>query len=541
MSDKTFIRRSGTDQTTRRTFLRGVGLAGGAVLGLGASTRRASAARNSWYILDGTEHETAVHVYDSGNPGPTTLVVGGMHGDERSGLTAAHDIATWGVDAGELYVIPEANAVGVEQWSRECDHGDLNRAFPADGGDCDHWVSRDIWAEVLEIDPDWAFDLHASFGIYSEDTGVGQAMFPTWTSPAGSYGENTVAALNETFGLTNDLQYTMGNTLDADRPMLMHRIAGELDRPGYICETYRGDGTPLDVQVAWHKFCVRNTMGQYGQTALLDTSGGSSGGSSDTTSDPTWEAWPITVDYPWQTYDLHFDYSDPVVIPKSLSYVGSDPAHTRVRNVTGGSFDCRIEEWPYLDDFHYEERTGMLAIERGAHTFEDGTKVEAGATALDTYWHDVSFDHSFDRAPVVLAKSQTENGADPIVTRIRNVSSDGFSMRVQEEEQTANGHLNEDIGYVALEPGTGKFGPKPFEAGIAPSVTDDWTNIAFERSYSSPVFLCGVQSFEGSNTCGARVDGLDGDGVAVKVEEERSGDDEVYHVPEQVGYLVIED
>lgn len=538
MSDKPFMQRAGTDTATRRTFVKGVGVAGGALLGLGASTGRATAASSSWNILDGTDHETTVHRYDSGEAGPTTLVVGGMHGDERSGHNAAHDIATWGVDVGELYVIPEANTVGVERLSRECDHGDLNRAFPATGGDCDNWVADRIWEEVLAIDPDWAFDLHASFGIYSEDTGVGQAMFPTWTSPARSYGENTVTALNDSFGLKDEMQYTMGNTLDADRPMLMHRIAGVLDRPGYICETYRGDGTSLDEQVAWQKFSVEYTMNQYGQTTVRDTSDGTSDG----TSDPTWEAWPITVDDPWQTFDLHFDYTDPVVIPKSLSYVGPDPAHTRLRNVSGGSFDCRIEEWDYLNDYHYQEQTGMLTIERGTHTYQDGTKVQAGSVVTDGSWSGVSFDHSFDRPPVVLAKSQTTNGSDPIVSRISNVSTDGFSVRVQEEEYgTGHGHANERIGYVAVQQGTGKLGPKPFEAGIAPSVTDAWADIAFEGSYSSPVFLCGVQSYEGNNPSGARVARLDGQSAAVVVEEEQSDDDEMFHLGEQIGYLVIED
>lgn len=537
MSDKTFTRRSGSEPVSRRGFVQAVGVAGGALLGIGASSGRVTAARTSWHALEGTDHETPIYAYDSGKPGPTTLVVGGMHGDEGSGYSAAHDIATWGVDVGELYVIPEANAVGVERSSRECDHGDLNRAFPATGGECDTWVSRGLWSEVEAIDPDWAFDLHASFGIYSEDTGVGQAMFPTWTSPARSYGENTVAGLNETFGLQDEVRYTMGNTLDADRPMLMHRIAGVLDRPGFICETYRGDGTSLERQVAWHTFCVEYTMNQYGQTAIT----GSSDDSSDSTSNPTWEAWPITVDDPFQTYDLHFEYADPIVIAKSPTYNGSDPAHARLRNVSGTSFDARVEEWAYLNDYHYPEHTGMLTVESGAHTFQDGTKVEAGSVATDEHWQGVRLEQEFSSQPVVLAQSQTANGSDPIVTRVSNVSTDGFSVIVQEEEDPGNGHYDERIGYVAIEQGTGKLGPKPFEAGIASSVDDSWSDIAFERSYSTPVFLCGVQSFEGYNTCGARVTGLDGQGVSVVVEEERSGDDEVEHANEQVGYLVIED
>lgn len=222
-------------------------------------------------IMEATVHETPIHAFDSGRPGPTTLVVGGMHGDEASGYTAANQIATWRVDSGALYVIPEANSVAIARNKRVCDHGDLNRAFPPTGGRCDHWVAQAVWDAVDRIAPDFTFDLHASVGIYGRDAGVGQAIFPTQSTPAPTYASRTATALNNHFGLSGNMQYSTGNVLDADRPMLMHRIEGVLERPGYICETYRRGGTALGDQVDWHKFSVAYTMDQYGQIPLRST------------------------------------------------------------------------------------------------------------------------------------------------------------------------------------------------------------------------------------------------------------------------------
>ncbi|MFC7045963.1 succinylglutamate desuccinylase/aspartoacylase family protein [Halobacteriaceae archaeon GCM10025711] len=91
--------------------------------------KAATASRTSYTIMDGTEHETTVHVYDSGNRGLTTFVIGGMHGDETSGYLAADEIATWSVTTGKLVVIPRANVEAIQAGVRGVGY-DLNRQFP---------------------------------------------------------------------------------------------------------------------------------------------------------------------------------------------------------------------------------------------------------------------------------------------------------------------------------------------------------------------------------------------------------------------------
>lgn len=608
---------------SRRGFVKTTAAAGVGVAALSAATGAAAAtgSRSSYTIMQGTADEQQVHVYEAPTSGPTTVVVGGVHGDEAAGYRAADRIAEWQVASGKLVVVPRAHPSAIANDERPWGSDDLNRHFPPNGGDCRSSLSLAIWNEVERHDPDLVFDLHSSRGIYeSGDGGVGQALFPTWTAPARSNGETTVAALNQEFGLTGELQYRMGNTLDADRDMLVHRVAGVLDRPGYIVEAT--EKAPLADQVDWHLFAVEHAMAQFGHqrgtasgdspsdrtlhvqgtgptvqfafavtgeitgsastwedtdsvstssatgqvstqddtytfTGDLDGFTVTSGSADDvvvtldgeeirpdessSTNDGWFEARTLAVDDPWATYDLSNGYDDPAVFAPSLSTVGPQPAHTRVRNVSGDGFEAKVEEWLYQNGLHYEEQTGMLAVEKGTYQLDGGRKIEVGTVDVNHSFTSVSFESDFFHTPVVLAQSQTENGTDPIVTRTRNVSSDGFEVRIQEEDGEENGgyHYPETVAYVAMGPGPGSMGDSPVEAGTR-TVDHRWTRVEFDRQYANPTFLASVQSFEGWNSVAVRYRNLTGTSVEVRVEEERSQDREQRHLDEDVGYLVLE-
>lgn len=525
---------------SRRRFLRtaaATGVGGAALSGLSGGAAAHEEGHGSYTIREGTDHETTVHVYRAPEDGPTTLVVGGMHGDEHSGWPAAEAIAEWEVDRGVLVTLPYANRVAVDRDTRECSHGDLNRQFPPTGGTCDTATARAIWEVVERHDPDWAFDLHSSYGIYdSGDGGVGQAMFPTWTSPARSYGENTVAALNDEFDLDGEMAYEMGNTLDADRKMLMHRVAGVLDRPGYIIETTR-KADSLSDEIAWHLFCVEHVMNRYGQRRATGSSDG--GGASDGGESVTFDAGMIALEeYAWEfTVDTH--YYHPVVVAPALSYAGSDPAHVRVTDYANKGFEARVEEWEYLNEIHYEEQVGYLMFDTGAYATDGGNRIEAGRNLVDDEWATVSFREQFPSAPALFTTSQSSHGAQPVVARCRGLTRSGFEYRIQEEEANNDSHSEEMTGWLAVERGQGALNGRRYEAGHV-SGNHDWQHIEFARSYGNPTFVADVSSFEGWNPVGVRFRNLTADGVDVLVEEERSDDSETHHIEETVSYFVIE-
>ncbi|WP_254829350.1 M99 family carboxypeptidase catalytic domain-containing protein [Haloglomus salinum] len=517
---------------SRRSFVKAAGIVGLGTAALSSSASPARAAPSSDYtIFENTVHEQPVHVYEAARDGPTTLVVGGIHGDEQAGYRAADQIADWTVDRGKLVVVPRANPQAIAADHRPWSN-DLNRQFPPTDEECYSRLARGLWATIEWHDPDWVFDLHSSRGIYkSGDGGVGQALFPTWTDPSRSSGEQTVASLNAEFDLSGDMAYRMGNTLDADRDLLMHRVAGVLDRPGFLCEST--EKASLDEQVAWHLFTVEHVMAQYGQHR------GVAGRSAD---GPVAERRTISLDDPWDSYSLSGNYEHPVVLAPALSYAGPQPAHSRVRNVSPDGFEARVEEWLYQNDVHYPESAGMLALEAGSYTLSDGRCVEVGTTTVGHQFESVSFGSDFGTTPVVLTQSQTvDSDGDPIVTRTHDVSTAGFDVCVQEEDGEEHGgyHSPETVAYVAIEPGLGAVSNCASEAGRT-TADENWTRIEFDQSYADPVFLASVESYAGWNSVSVRYRNLTGSSVEVMLGEEQSADEEQGHVDESVAYLVLE-
>jgi hypothetical protein len=227
----------------RRQFLAGGTAVAALGLGVGAlqtgpseaATGRSGPADT---LLPGTPHETPVYVREGEREGPTALVVGGMHGDERSGYLAAESILEWSVDAGRLVVLPRANRVAIGRDTRDGEGGDLNRKFPP-GREPTAELARAIWSLVERESPDVVLNLHSSKGIYRTHAEfVGQAIFPTEAGEAKPVADEVVATLDETvvpwYMPLHD--FRVGNALSGTAPLFAHKVGGDLGRPAYIVE-----------------------------------------------------------------------------------------------------------------------------------------------------------------------------------------------------------------------------------------------------------------------------------------------------------------
>ncbi len=151
----------------------------------GAETTHASG-----ILAADTPWQTPYYTIDSGEDGPTLLIVGGIHGNEPAGYRAALQIRHWPIVKGKLVVLPGANSPGLKAKTRYLpgepeSHRDLNRNFP---GDCFEEgargeIARCIWQFVRELRPDWILDLHegAEFHVSHEppegkDKSVGSSL-----------------------------------------------------------------------------------------------------------------------------------------------------------------------------------------------------------------------------------------------------------------------------------------------------------------------------------------------------------------------------
>ena len=264
----------------RRAFL-----AGGATvtaLGLGASSvatgttdaagRPDQPPEPTDTLLPGTEHETPVYTVEGERDGPTALVVGGMHGDERSGYLAAEAILDWSVDAGRVVVLPRANRVAIRRDSRDGASGDLNRQFPP-GEEPTTELARAIWSLAERESPDVVANLHSSKGIYRTHAEfVGQAIFPTAAGGAESVAEAVVGTLNDAVvpWYMPLHGFSVGNALSGTAPLFAHKVGGDLGRPAYIVEVTE---FLLDAQAGarWTERAAEELLARHG----IERTGGS--------------------------------------------------------------------------------------------------------------------------------------------------------------------------------------------------------------------------------------------------------------------------
>jgi len=133
--------------------------------------------RMSWYSVD------------SGENGPTVLVVGGVHGNEPAGYRAAEQIRHWSIARGKLIVVPQVNRLGLladMRWlpahRNDRKLKDPNRNFPTQSEkDPRSEHCSDLWEFVTDLRPDWVFDLHEGFDFHhanSKSVGSSVITFP---------------------------------------------------------------------------------------------------------------------------------------------------------------------------------------------------------------------------------------------------------------------------------------------------------------------------------------------------------------------------
>ena len=252
----------------------------------------------------------------------------------------------------------------------------------------------------------------------------------------------------------------------------------------------------------------------------------------------------IEVNDRWKTVTLNRLYDEPVVIVGALSHNGPDPSVIRVRNVTGSGFEVRVQEWEYLDGHHAIEQVNYLVIESGSYELPGGSRVEAGrfsANAVGSFAA-VPFKQPFSTVPVVMTTTTSANEGDAVAMRLRNITTTTFDYRIQEQEANDQRHTPEEAGYIAWEPSAGSMDGLVFEIGrTANSVTHHFQALPFYEPFSSPpVFLAGMQTFDGPDTAAVRWQKKQPDGIEVKVEEEQSGDVEMDHTTEVIGYMAFE-
>lgn len=121
-------------------------------------------------IMEGTPYATKLYERESGVPGPTVVIIGGLHGNEPAGYLAARRIANWKCLSGRLVVLPEAHIEAIRRKVRAYP-GNMNSLFPgkADGTAMER-LAFEIWRKaVVAYRPDVLITLHESLDFHVLD------------------------------------------------------------------------------------------------------------------------------------------------------------------------------------------------------------------------------------------------------------------------------------------------------------------------------------------------------------------------------------
>jgi hypothetical protein len=235
--------------------------------------------------------------------------------------------------------------------------------------------------------------------------------------------------------------------------------------------------------------------------------------------DSWWDNWygsqdyleigQVDINHVWKTVELTRKFQNPVVIVGPPTRNGRDPCVVRVRNVTSNSFEVRIQEWLYLDQLHLVENVSYMVVEAGEYMMPDGTIWQAGTYSLSLdgtlEWKRITFPEWFLDKPLVFQTGQTFNGQDTVAIRMKNVTLEGFTAELQEEERKKDGHVLETIGYLAMTPNNTDLGVY---------------EISCDHQFTAIVDKLAIQ---------------------LAVEEEQSLNTETQHVKEKVGAFLIKD
>ena len=169
-----------------------------------------------------------------------------------------------------------------------------------------------------------------------------------------------------------------------------------------------------------------------------------------------WEAFTASVGNSFSTVNFSQTYSGtPVVLTTMQSTFDSDPAAVRIQNANSNSVQLQIEEEQSSDTntTHTNETTAIFAITQTDNLFkniDDEVFGESGNVSTSDVWVTVDFQYTYHN-PVVIANSLSHNGSHESVVGVRNITTTGFDVSVQEWDYHDSAHAVETIGWLVVE------------------------------------------------------------------------------------------
>lgn len=221
--------------------------------------------RSNWTTNDYLGYGTTVYTQNAQTTGANVVIIGGQHGIEPAGWETAERLVNMTPDSGYIKYIPRADPTAINSGTYSGDGGNMNRQWGT-GGEPETEQVANLWNEITTHEPDLVIDLHSSNGIYSEDTGVGQCVFPT--PGAVDAADSVISQINSKyFGDSyweEKYDFTRGNDQTGANDKLSHKVGGDLSGTECLLIETTREGTTLDERNKWTLDAVRFALNEYG-------------------------------------------------------------------------------------------------------------------------------------------------------------------------------------------------------------------------------------------------------------------------------------
>lgn len=250
-------------------------------------------------------------------------------------------------------------------------------------------------------------------------------------------------------------------------------------------------------------------------------------------------------------YDYEYNHKNQMVASDDYSY-SYDFAGQRILK-EGALSSTYYPNMFYEDDGgsvrEYVFVDGVRVMVSEPFVYESGTESFSTTSASD--WDSFVFDRDFatDAEVVVFASIQSENGGNDAEADLKNITSSGFSMKIEEDRGSDRSwfdgvHNSEDVSWLA-------FDMDNLPSGVYGSVesykqTSGATKIVtFDEPFDEvPVVFAQLQSEKGTHTARVRIISLDETGFEMKVVEDTgngtSGDWDGWHVTEDIAWIAFD-
>jgi len=246
------------------------------------------------------------------------------------------------------------------------------------------------------------------------------------------------------------------------------------------------------------------------------------------------------------TVSFNQGYDNPLVMLGVASHNGGDHAHPRIDSVTNTEVTFWLDESDFCNGGHVMENVAWAVFESDVIYYDGDAMIQTGKLEVTTSnfgdFTQVEFSTPFDSDDVVVMVTiQTHFGSDFVKPRVRQVSSNGFEVHLEETGTGKIGyHTMEVVGWVAARAGRWTIDGQVYDFGSLTMEDMDPYQVTVDP-LTNPLVFGQIMTYAGTHPVNLRYTTKSGTGFTLRMDEDGCGDGDNGHMPETVGYMAIGD